>query len=462
MFRRASYALDVWLADPRRRPLVLRGARQVGKTWLIRDLASRSGRRLIEVNFERDPRVGSAFESNDPPQILGELSLLVGTEIEPGSSLLFLDEIQARGDLLAKLRWFFEEMPQLPVVAAGSLLEFTLADHSFSMPVGRVSLLHVEPMSFPEYLHAHGQVPLLKALEAWRPGEILSAVAHERASVAFHRYAMVGGMPAVVQADVDGGGAATCRALQSDLVATYRADFAKYSGRMDTRVLDAALLAVARSVGQKFVYSRVDDGVGHRQARAALERLAAARLCHLVRHTAANGLPLAGEVNERYRKAILVDVGVLHALLSTPAAQAFPTWDRLSPAVRGQLGEQLVGQQLRLASSAAGDGPELFCWQRSGRRAGEIDFIAQLSGEVVPIEVKSGASGAMKSLHQFMHDKALGLAVRCDAAPPSAMRVTVRTTLGQPVDYDLLSVPLYLAWNLGPLVDARAMSAHEA
>ncbi len=214
MKRVASSRLEAWLTAPDRRPLVLRGARQVGKTWLVRDLAERSGRRLIELNFERDPSVARAFASNDPPRILGELSLLTGQRIEPTEPLLFLDEIQAEGQLLAKLRWFYEELPELPVIAAGSLLEFTLATHTMSMPVGRVSFLHVEPMGFDEYLMAHDQVLLLETLADWRPGKELSVIAHDRATEWLARYSMVGGMPAVVAADVAGWGARRCRALQ--------------------------------------------------------------------------------------------------------------------------------------------------------------------------------------------------------------------------------------------------------
>ncbi len=454
MKRNASAWLDRWLDDTERRPLVLRGARQVGKTWLVRDLAARRGRELVELNFERDPRDADPFVSNDPRQILGELSLMLGRRIDPTRTLLFLDELQAAAPVLPKLRWFYEELPELPVIAAGSLLEFTLADHDMSMPVGRVSFLHLEPMGFDEYLRARGEDLLLDALASWRPGEALSAAAHERATVWFARYAMVGGMPAVVAADATGRSPGHVRALQSDLMATYRADFAKYSGRMDPATLDATLVHVARSLGQRFVYTRVADAIRGDQARAALERLAHARLCHVIPHTAANGLPLAAEVKDRLRKAILADAGLLHALLGTPAGDAFPHPRDLSPQLRGQLAEQLVAQQLRLAVAPGGEVPQLYYWQRTGGRTGEVDFVLQLHGRVVPVEVKAGPAGAMKSLHQFMHDKRLARAVRCDANPPDQMRVDVLTTQRQRVAYTLVTVPPYLAWNLDAILES--------
>src|SRR5258706_9536311 len=311
--------LDRWLSSRGRRPLVVRGARQVGKTWLVRELAKRAGRDLIELNFERDPRPASAFESNDPKQVIAELSIVLGREIVPDRSLLFLDEIQAAGHLLGKLRWFAEELPALPVIAAGSLLELTLEDHDFSMPVGRITFLHVEPMGFDEYLGAHGQDTLLDRLAGWEPGTEVSASLHERGLHWFRRFAMIGGMPAVVAADAAGAKPRECRELQRDLVATFRADFAKYSGRMDRSVLDHVLAAVARSLGRKFVYAHVDQGVKQQQAKRGLELLTAARLCHLVHHTAATGVPLGGEVKDTFRKALLLDAGIFHALADTPA-----------------------------------------------------------------------------------------------------------------------------------------------
>ncbi len=417
MERRISAKLDQWLASKGRRPLVLRGARQVGKTWLVRDLAQRLGRSLVEINFERDPQLSRSFADRDPRRVLAELSLAMNRDITPESSLLFLDEIQAVPELIARLRWFAEELQALPVAAAGSLLDFVLTDKSFSVPVGRIGYLHVEPMGFAEYLRAHGQNRVIDVLEAWHPRNQLSEIAHSRATEWFDRYAMVGGMPDVVAADVAEQDPQLCRTLQRQLLATFRDDFAKYSGKMDRNILGSTLTAVASSLGRKFVYAHVEQGVKQHQAKHALELLAQARLCHIVRHSAANGLPLAGETKDTFRKVILLDVGLAHALLSTPASKAFPSWDTLSASVRGQLTEQLAGQELRLLDNASGDEPALHYWQRDGGRPGEIDYLLQIAARIIPVEVKAGAAGAMKSLHQFMFDKHLDVAVRFTEIP---------------------------------------------
>jgi hypothetical protein len=170
-------------------------------------------------------------------------------------------------------------------------------------------------------------------------------------------------------------------------------------------------------------------------------------LCHLVRYSAATGVPLGGDATDKFRKAILLDIGLFHALADTPAAEQFPAWTDLAPAVRGQLAEQLVGQSLLTGGDPTGDGPRLFYWQREGGRPGEIDFLIQAGGRIVPIELKSGASGAMKSLHQFMFDKKLRFALRIDENPPSLATIDVATTQGDPVRYELLSLPIYLAWR---------------
>lgn len=454
--KRAVYGdLRAWLVDARRKPLILRGARQVGKTWLVRELARERGLALLEINFERDPLQAKAFDGADPRRIFSDLALQTDHRAAPEESLLFLDEIQAAPEVLARLRWFAEEMPELPVVAAGSLLEFALADFAHSMPVGRVSYAYVEPLGFPEYLDAHGQEPLLERLRNWQPGDGISPSVHDKAWQWFDRYQMVGGMPAVVAADAQGADARTCRNIQRDLLHTYQDDFSKYSRRIDTRILRQVLLRVVASLGEKFVYSSVGEGVKPDTARRALEMLAAARLCKLIPHASANGLPLAAEKNDRLRKVALLDVGMGHALWNTPALTRFPSWENLAPAIRGGLAEQMAAQQLHLVSGGFTHEGQLFHWRREGGRSGEIDHLLELHGMILPVEVKSGAAGAMKSLHQFMHDKRLPLALRIDRNAPSLQVMAVSTTQGQAIRYSLLNLPHYLCgfvggMNLGP------------
>lgn len=453
MWRSVSDYLDAWLQGANRKPLVLRGARQVGKTWLVRDLAQRSGRHLVELNFERDPSLARHFAGPGAAAVVDSLSLALGTEIAADTSLVFLDEIQAAPQVLAKLRWFAEEAAQLPVVAAGSLLEFALAGVRFSMPVGRIGYVHVEPMNFEEYLCANGQDRLRRHLRDCRPGMDQLPEVHQQGMRWWNRFLLVGGMPEVVGADKDGRTAEQCRDIQRNLVATYRDDFAKYAGRMDVSLLDSVLRSVVIQLGRKFVYSHVGQGVRHHQAKQSLELLAKARLVHLVVCTAANGVPLGGQRKEGFRKAIMIDVGLAHALLGTPAASSHPHPVDLAPQVRAQLVEQFCGQSLRQLDESPAAEPELYYWQREGGRPGEIDYLVQMGSRIVPVELKAGATGAMKSLHQFMFDKGLDLAVRFDTNIPSLQEVDVRTTQGDRSLYRLVSLPHYLIWNLKAILN---------
>lgn len=452
MQRIISKDLDSWLKNDHRPPLILRGARQVGKTWLIRDLAERHGLNLIELNFERDPSLQKAFSDNDPSAIVNRLSLIRSETINPDTAILFLDEIQAFGEGLAKLRWFHEEMPQLPVVAAGSLLEFTLRDHSFSMPVGRVTFLNVEPLGLEEYLIAHKQNMLLENLRNWRPGHNLDEVVHEQGLKWQHRFSMVGGMPGVVNRELSEARPEEIRQIQQDLLATYRADFPKYEGRMSALILDQLLRAVARDLGDKFVYTKVDEEVKYHQARRALDLLSQARLCNIIQCSSANGIPLGSELKEKSRKVCLLDIGMLHALLETPARGAYPELKGLTPDMRSRVSEQLTAQTLRSLSENRAEPAQLWYWQRGGGRPGEIDHLLQLDHKIIPLELKAGPTGSMKSLHQFMKEKGLPLAVRVDTSPPGAQTISTKTTQGEPVEYRLVNIPNYLLWNLRSII----------
>jgi predicted AAA+ superfamily ATPase len=448
MKRKCLEAFKSWLNSNSRQPLVLRGARQVGKTWLVRDLAKSASLTLLELNFERNPEYVKLFSARSPQAIYDDITLQLNTSPPPQQALLFLDEIQSAPELLAQLRWFSEEMPELAVVAAGSLLEFALATMRHSMPVGRIRYGFLEPMSFEEYLIAHQQDGLLERWASWQPGADVSDALHTKTLEHFDCYQMTGGMPAVVSAAVNGDSAAECRQIQRDLIQTYRDDFFKYAGRMQPGILNATLLASVHEMGKKFVYSHVDESIRHSQAKQALELLAMSRLCTLIPHTQANGLPLSAETNERIRKVSLLDVGLAHGLWNTPAAASYPSWSSLSPMIRGNLTEQIVAQQLRIALGGFGWEGQLYHWRREGGRSGEIDFVVEINGSIVPIEVKSGATGSMKSLHQFMYDKQLPLALRLDRNPPSLQTLKIRTTQGNDVNYQLLNLPHYLIWKL--------------
>ena len=454
MKRSTADFLDKWINDSDRKPLVLRGARQVGKTWLVRDLAQRHGRTLVELNMERRPELADHFQLNDPRRAMSDLSADLGLPISPETCLLFIDEVQATPHLLAFLRWFHEDMPEMPVVAAGSLLDFALRDHEFSMPVGRISYCYLEPVSFYEFLDASSNELLKSALIAAGETLELTPRLHQRALELFSEYCLVGGLPEVVSDWIAKRDDARRLQLQRDLIATYRDDFNKYRGRIPADLLRGVMDAIPRQLGGRFVYSHVAVEAKHRDIKQALELLRLARVCHRVDHTAANGLPLGAETNPGTFKMILVDVGLAAVQLGLSRLD-LRDLNAVVWANKGGIAEQFVGQHLRCLSQAYED-PGLFYWQRTEGRQGEIDYIIQHGSHVIPVEVKAGKAGAMKSLHAFMHGKQLSCALRLDANPPSSQEVDVQTTTGDPVKYRLLSLPLYMVESIPAALQSRA------
>ena len=423
----------------------------MGKTWLVRELAARSGRALLEVNLERDPSVARLFEASDPRRVFSSIEAWARRRASPSSALLFIDEVQAAPELLSKLRWFAEELPELPVVAAGSLLDFALADRAYSMPVGRIGYQYVEPMSFEEFLGAVGEGPLVEVIRTVGPGEKVPGPLHDRALQYLRDYLLVGGMPQVVETWRQTGSWLEVSRTQSDLLATYRDDFARYAGRVPPTRLDRVLLAVPRLLGRKFKYSAVDADERAAALRQALELLEKARLCHRVRSTDATGLPLGAEVRARAFKVVLGDVGLVSALLGL-APQHLPAAREARFVTEGGLAEQLVGQALRTVGPGFRD-PELYYWASPRRGAqAELDYVVAHASSVVPIEVKAGRTGTLKSLHLFAARRGSALAVRFDAQQPSVTEVSANTTSGL-ARYRLLSLPLYLAGQVHRLID---------
>jgi predicted AAA+ superfamily ATPase len=450
MKRDASNDLDTWLKKTDRKPLVIRGARQVGKTWLVRDFAQKAGKNLVELNFERHPEFARFFAEREPQTVIRAVEAYMGARIHAENALLFLDEIQAAPEVLANLRWFAEEMPQLPVVATGSLLDFVLAEHSFSMPVGRISYLHLEPMSFEEFLSAIGQDGLRAFIGEFHPGATVPDPLHLRLLEFFRDYLVVGGMPAAVSNWRRENSLIACAAIQQDLLASFRDDFAKYTGRVPMQRLERVLNAVPRLLGRKFTYSQVDREERSAAIRQALELLCRARLCHKVQACDGVGIPLSAGVRESFFKVILLDVGLVSALLGLHTLSSLRN---ITVVNEGALAEQAMGQVLRTVEAKFKE-PALFYWTRERKgSAGELDYLLQHGTDVVPIEVKAGATGTLKSLHLFMALRRLPVAVRFNADLPSVTSVDCKTTSGARAVYRLLSLPFYLAGRIHGILD---------
>lgn len=451
MKRDRSSFIENWLNSKERKPLVIRGARQTGKTWIVRNLATTHKKKLVELNFEKRPDFETLFSSNDPKEILINLNASTGSTINPLKSILFLDEIQAAPKLLAKLRWFAEEMPELPVIAAGSLLDFALSEHEFSMPVGRIGYMYLEPLSFEEFLDAVNQNELRKYLESYSIDSEIPDSIHMQLMKKIKEYLIIGGMPAAISNWVTNQDLSMVNQIHFDLLATYRDDFSKYKGRLPINRLEEVFTSVPRQLAKKFTYSNVNSEISSTALKQALELLSKARLCHRVLATSANGLPLGAETNEKYSKVIMSDCGLCAASLQLSLHQIISVTE-ISMINNGGMAEQLVGQLLRTILPPYFS-PSLYYWNREKRNSeAEIDYIIQHEGKVVPIEVKAGVTGKLKSLHYFMMKKKKNLAVRVSSAKPKLSQVKTKDTQGSTYEYQLLSLPFYLLGQLHRLL----------
>jgi len=436
MKRIVEQQLSVWKQSSRRKPLVVRGARQVGKTWSIESFGASEFDDVVKIDFEKQPDIAILFDGDlSPGRVLEQLEVAAGKRILPGKTLLFLDEIQACPRAILALRYFYEEKPELHVVAAGSLLEFALDE--ISVPVGRISYLNMYPMTFLEYLLAAGNEPAAGAIAA-EPTE-LGEPAHQALLDALKRYFFVGGLPECVSVSVGGGSLLDVFAVQDDILNTYRDDFAKYAGRADKTCLDNVLVHVARQVGRQIKYTRLGDAHTGPTNRKALDLLCMARVVHKIPSANPAALPLGATANEKRFKAAFLDIGLMQRLCGLPVDREMRHRDLLD-IYRGQMAEQFVAQELVVTHRR-----ELFYWSREARGSqAEVDFLVVQDGRIHPVEVKSGRGGQLRSLH---------LALRTYPTCGDGLVLHSGTHIRRP-EQRLVFLPLYYAGTLGPEVSA--------
>lgn len=407
-----------WKNGVNLKPLLLRGARQVGKSSAVEHLGE-SFDYFIEVNFEKRPEMKELFEKlHDVHELSKSLSLFYNTPVEAGKTLLFLDEIQSSPDAIKSLWSFKEDFPNLHVIAAGSLLEFTLKELP-SFGVGRIRSLFVYPFSFDEFLVAEGKSAWVKAKkEASSERPLLSAL-HNDLVQHYRTYLMVGGMPASVAAWITSHDYRQCQTELDDIQLTYYDDFAKYAKKVDPTLLRNTLQSVVLQIGSKFMYSKVEGSYRSEEVKKALELLCDAGIIKRVNHTAANGLPLGAEVNEKFRKYIFLDSALLLRILDMDMGSSRQLTELIVAGTaedlvnKGGLAEMVLGWEMVKYNNPRSQ-HDLYYWENTseGTRS-EVDYIIARDLKVLPIECKAGTSGKMKSLHLFMRQKHLTDGIRC-------------------------------------------------
>ena len=440
MDRKILSFFSKWQVSPIRTPLIVRGARQVGKSHAIRMFGKQNFSHFLEVNLETQPQYSGAFASRQTKEICQQLSALSREKIVPGKTLLFIDEIQSSTDALIALRSFKEDLPELHVISAGSLLEFALEDElAPSFPVGRVSFAYMNPLSFLEFLHALGEGLLVEMVESATIASPVPAPIHARLLELLRVYFQTGGMPEVVETYRLNQNFLDAQRIQNRLVTAFIADFSKYGRKYDYRKLQQILTSAPKLVGKTFKYSFVDKDVKARDLKLPLLDLERAGLLRRVRATSANGLPLGAEEKIDKFKIQTLDIGLM---LNSLGLNIFSEQsDNVLFANEGSLAEQFVGQEL-LTCLDPEQRLDLFYWCREVEGASsEVDFVLQVNNNIIPIEVKARATGSLKSLRQFMLDKKSKLGIRFSQHPLS-------------IQDKLVSIPMYMVQQSARLIES--------
>lgn len=438
MNRTIEKHLAAWKNAPNRLPVLVRGARQVGKSFIIEKFGSESFQNCLTINFDLYPQYESCFSGSlEPRDICSAISVVSGKEIVPGKTLLFLDEIQQCPRAISALRYFYEKMPELHVIGAGSLLEFALTAEETRMPVGRVQYLFMYPLTFFEFLDALGQQPALRNLLEHETVSPYPDAIHDHLLSLVKLYMTTGGMPAVIREYVTSGNMVLCARTQAAIAQTYRDDFGKYATRAGITHLQNVFAAVPKMVGRKFKYSAVDHSAHTRELKAALELLEKAGVLYRVKQTSGSGLPLEAGASERNFKVVFLDVGLMQNLCGL-SGELFAATDILAVHA-GAVAEQFVGQEL-LAHADPFTRPGLYYWAREARTSNaEVDYLVPHGSKALPLDVKAGKSGTLRSLRLFMQEYSSPLGIRV-------------SSLNQSYNDGLLSVPLYAMLRMKDLL----------
>jgi predicted AAA+ superfamily ATPase len=422
-----------WKLSKGRKPLLLRGARQVGKTYVVRQFGTHF-KSFAEINFELLNDAKDIFKEDlKPDRIIGDLSLLLGEKINPGETLLFLDEIQEAPEAIKALRYFYELMPELHVIAAGSLLEFQI--EKIGIPVGRVSFINMYPLNFFEFLMAHQKDEYIDVIsDIFKKNRINKAI-HNHITRLFGEYIVIGGMPEAVNCWIEAKDYRECRRIHGNLIENYRQDFLKYSKKHQIKYIDRLFDEIPGMLGRKFKYTAISGEYRKRELGPALDLLQKAGVIHKIYHTSGQGLPLGAGINYNRFKVIFLDIALAQVVLNIDST----SWI-LKPLEqiinKGSIAEAFTGQEL-IAASDVFIKPQLYYWHREARSSNaEVDYLIQDDDLIIPVEVKSGKEGSMRSMKMFLkeHPKSL-YGIRLYGGMPGCAE-------------NILSYPLYCAAGL--------------
>lgn len=395
MERHLMKNLEAWKSSRRRKPLILNGARQVGKTWLLKEFGERSYQNVAYINFDNNPEIAAMFNLDyDVARLVDEIKNITGTQISPESTLVIFDEIQECPKALTSLKYFCEEAPSIHIAAAGSLLGFTVHEGT-GYPVGKVNTLNLYPLSFREFLDATGNENLRKTIDSGNRPSI--EIFHERLSGLLKQYYAIGGMPEAVLAYLDSGMISESRQVQEEILNGYRLDAAKHLSGKEVEYVLAAWDSIPSQLAKenkKFVFGHIRTGSRARDYQSAITWLTQAGIASKVGKVTKAGMPLSAYKDHRAFKLFVLDVGLLCAMAKL-STKSIVEGNSIFSEFKGSLTEQYVCQQL--ISDCRIDP---YYWSAENSR-GELDFLAQDESGTYAIEVKAEENLRAKSLRAF-------------------------------------------------------------
>ena len=411
MYRKQLDDLREWRKSKNRLPLVMRGARQVGKSWLAEEFGRLDFRNTVTLNFEKNPSLRNIFDGElDPKRIIRMIEISADQEITPDGTLVFLDEIQESPKALTSLKYFAEEAPEYTVIAAGSLLG--IAEHKgVSFPVGKTNFMELYPMTFQEFLIAMGDRALAELVDSadFSMIDVFSSSYESR----LREYMLTGGMPAAVELWASGCTAGQLRKKQEEIIESYISDLSKHAPAeiaVKGRQIISSIPSQLAKENRKFIFSRVREGGRAREYETCLGWLESCRIIHMVKRVSVPALPLKSYEEDTIFKLFFHDIGLFSALSGTdPAAMLSGT--EAYDMFRGALTEQYVLQEL-IAS-----GWKNISYYSNDRSTAEIDFLLDAGSSIVPVEVKAGMNLQAKSLKAFRDKYQPTLSIRTSLAP---------------------------------------------
>lgn len=451
MEREIEQYLVEWKLRPERKPLILRGARQVGKTFTVEKFANEHFDNCIKIDLEEKPELRRLFDKNNVKLIVNEIGVILNKDISPGKSLLFIDEIQVCPKAIQSLRYFYEQIPELHIITAGSLLDYALNDMQYSMPVGRVEFCYMYPLNFMEFLEANNQNRLITYIRDFDFSTEFSLTIHQKILEYLRLYFFIGGMPEAVKTYVETKKLTNVERVQSSIITSLIYDFVKYGTRKQQENMAIVMKYSANNIGKKIKYVNIDKETRSTFLKEAFYKLELSRILHLAKHTNASGVPIDDYSNNDIFKPVFLDIGLVNHLGNIQLIDI----ENLITKNEGNLAEQFIGQEL-ISSGKPFIDTKLYYWIREEKNANaEIDYIFQQNNTLYPIEVKAGKTGILKSLQVYLYEKKLSTGIRFNADLPSIGNFSVSVKYlkkDDTINFKLISLPLYFCSELTSLI----------